>query len=321
MIKQLKATRAARSEPGDLLARVKKHGGKFASRLFLYILLIAIGFVYLYPILKMISQGLMDPFDSASPLVNWIPTKLTFSNFTRAFAVLGGWKTLFVTIGVMLLIAAAQTISSAVIAYGFSKFDFPCKKLLFLLMIACFMLPSQITMLPNYVLFKDYHMLHTILPLFVPSLLGQGIRQSLFILIFYQFYNMAPKSLDEAAFIDGAGILRTFLTINLRMTTPALVVVFVFSFVWNWNETNLSSSYFGDTITTLPLALENFRTRFEQMYPSNYQGTSINNMESLLSRGIQAAGTLLSIVPLVVLYLFIERKLIESIDRSGITGE
>ena len=164
-------------------------------------------------------------------------------------------------------------------------------------------------------------MLHTILPLFVPSLLGQGIRQSLFILIFYQFYNMAPKSLDEAAFIDGAGILRTFLTINLRMTTPALVVVFVFSFVWNWNETNLSSSYFGDTITTLPLALENFRTRFEQMYPSNYQGTSINNMESLLSRGIQAAGTLLSIVPLVVLYLFIERKLIESIDRSGITGE
>ena len=98
-------------------------------------------------------------------------------------------------------------------------------------------------------------MLHTILPLFVPSLLGQGTRQSLFILIFYQFYNMAPKSLDEAAFIDGAGILRTFLTINLRMTTPALVVVFVFSFVWNWNETNLSSSYFGDTITTLPLAL------------------------------------------------------------------
>lgn len=316
-MKQAELTKQAR----QIWHNTKKKRHSFLVKLILYVLLIAVGFVYLYPILKMFSRGMMDPFDSSNPLVNWIPTKLTVSNFTRAFSVLGGWKTLFNTVGVMLLIALAQTMSSAIIAYGFSKFNFPAKKILFLLMVACFMLPSEVTFLPNYVLFRNYGILHTIFTFLIPDLLGQGIRHSLFILIFYQFYNMSPKSLDEAAFIDGAGIFKTFWKINLRMATPAIVVVFVFSFVWNWNETNLSGSYFGDSITTLPLALENFKMRFQQMYPSNNQGTSISNMDSLLSEGIQAAGTLISITPLIILYLFIERKLIESIDRSGITGE
>ena len=290
-------------------------------RIITYILLIAISFVFLYPIFKMFSRSLMGPYDSANPLVDWIPTSLYLSNYVKAYQVLGGYKTILISIGVMLLISVVETMSSAVIAYGFAKFEFRGRMILFVLMLSTFLIPSQVTFLPNYVMFHQYGMLQSIFPLLIPSILGQGIRQALFILIFYQFYRMSPKSLDEAAAIDGAGPLKTFWKINFRMATPALVVVLIFAFVWNWNETNLTSSYFGNEITTLPVALENFVTRFSKLFPSNNQGTNVSNLETQLSEGIQMAGTLISILPLMVLYVFVERKLVESIDRSGITGE
>ena len=291
------------------------------TRLLLYALLFSVGFVYVYPILKMLSASLMDPFDAVNPLVDWIPTKLNVNNYIKAFKTLGGTGTLFVTVGVMMLIALAQTLSSAVIAYGFAKFKFRGRNIFFVLMIATFILPNQVTFLPNYVMFKNYGMLHTIMPFLIPSLLGQGVRHAMFILIFYQFYRMSPKALDEAAAIDGAGIVKTFLSINLRMAEPAIMVVYVFSFVWNWNETYLAGSYFGDSIRTLPLALEGFKLRFQQLFPSNFQGTNITTLDTLFSQGIQMAGTILSIAPLILMYVLIERRLIESIDHTGITGE
>ncbi|HJD23142.1 MAG TPA: carbohydrate ABC transporter permease [Firmicutes bacterium] len=290
-------------------------------RIVTYILLIAISFVFLYPILKMLSRSLMGPYDSANPLVDWIPTSLYLSNFSRAYQVLGGYKTILVSIGVMLLIAVVETLSSAVIAYGFAKFEFRGRMILFVLMLSTFLIPSQITFLPNYVMFNKYGMLQSIFPILIPSIFGQGIRQALFILIFYQFYRMSPPSLDEAASIDGAGPLKIFWKINFCMATPALVVVLIFAFVWNWNETNLTSSYFGNEITTLPVALDNFVTRYSMLFPSNNQGTNVSNLETQLSEGIQMAGTLISILPLMLLYVLVERKLVESIDRSGITGE
>ena len=290
-------------------------------RIVTYVLLIAISFVFLYPIFKMLSRSLMGPYDSANPLVDWVPTALYTSNYVKAYQLLGGFKTRLTSIGVMLLIAVVETMSSAVIAYGFAKFEFRGRMILFVLMLSTFLIPSQVTFLPNYVMFNKYEMLQSIFPILLPSIFGQGIRQALFILIFYQFYRMSPKSLDEAAAIDGAGPLKTFWQINFRMATPALVVVLVFAFVWNWNETNLTSSYFGNEITTLPVALENFVTRFAKLFPSNNQGTNVSNLETQLSEGIQMAGTLISILPLMLLYVFVERKLVESIDRSGITGE
>ena len=169
-------------------------------RIVTYILLIAISFVFLYPILKMLSRSLMGPYDSANPLVDWIPTSLYLSNFSRAYQVLGGYKTILVSIGVMLLIAVVETLSSAVIAYGFAKFEFRGRMILFVLMLSTFLIPSQITFLPNYVMFNKYGMLQSIFPILIPSIFGQGIRQALFILIFYQFYRCFHDPFKGAVF-------------------------------------------------------------------------------------------------------------------------
>lgn len=285
------------------------------GRCALYIALISAGFVFLYPLLVMLSSSFKDLYDLSNSMVNWIPTKLSFVNYSRAFTVLGGSKVVIQTIGIMLIVAVGQTLSSAVIAYGFAKYNFWGKKLFFALMIATFILPQQVTFLPKYVMFHSYNMQGTIWPILLPSLTGQGLKNALFILIYYQFFRMSPKSLDEAAAIDGAGRFRIFAWINMRIATPATVVVFIFSFVWNWNETNVTDSYFGNKLTTLPLALEKFRTTYAQMFPAS------NNPTLDLSEGITMAGTLLSIIPLIILYVIVERKLIESIDKSGITGE
>ncbi|HBM79752.1 MAG: carbohydrate ABC transporter permease [Clostridiales bacterium] len=287
------------------------------EKILLYSLLFAIGFVFLYPIFVMLSTSMKSVYDIANPLVNWIPMGFNAENYIRAFKVLGGFKTIYVTVGSMTLIAVAQTSSSAVIAYGFAKYDFPLKKVFFAIMLATFILPDQVTFLPKYIMFNSYGMRETILPFLLPSALGQGIKNAIFILIFYQFFKMMPKALDEAAAIDGAGHLKTFLTIDMRMATPAIVVVFIFSLVWNWNETYLADSYFGEKLVTLPLAVLRFKKFYETMFPAS---AGVNPLLKL-NQGIIMAGTLISLIPLIIIYAIVERRLVESIDSTGITGE
>ena len=282
----------------------------------LYCVLIFVSFVFLYPILIMISGSSMDIFDLANPLVRWIPFRINTYNYIRAYAALGGIGTFFESMAVVLSFAVAQTVSSAIIGYGLAKYQFWGHKLVLALILATFILPPQTTFLARYVWFSQMGMLFTILPILLPSLFGQGLNSAIFILIFYQFFRMSPKSLDEAAFIDGAGHMTTFLRINMRMATPAIIVVFIFSFVWNWNETTISGSYFGTAVTTLPLALTRFVQSFTLMFPEAAQNPMLR-----INEGIQMAGTLIAIAPLVILYVIIERHLIESLDRAGITGE
>lgn len=294
----------------------KKEYGLFVH-LFLYLLMIGIGFVFLYPLLVMFVESLKDVYDIINPLVKWIPTKIYFYNFIRAWNVLGGFKVLLTSSAYMLLIAACQMLSSALIGYGFAKFDFMFKKPLFVLMICTFIIPEQVTFMPKYILFKSYGMLRTIFPFLVPALFGQGIKSAIFILIFYQFFKMLPRSLDEAAQIDGAGFLKIFARINLPLAVPAIVVVFVFSFVWHWNETYLADLYFETAVRTFPLTLQKFTEYFAKLYPVSESANPLLRM----NESVRMAGTLLCVAPLIVLYVFLERYLIENIDKVGITGE
>lgn len=296
-----------------------RNSGNFAALAVLYALLIGIGFVFIFPLLVMLSASLKDGYDLINPLVNWIPTKIYSANFARAWQVLGSFRTVFRTISFAFAAAAAQTLAAALVGYGFAKYKFPLKNALFLVMIATFIIPDQVTFLSRYLQFKDYGMLETVYPLLIPPLFGQGMKQTVFNLIFYQFFRMSPKALDEAAEVDGAGFLRVFGIINIPLALPGILVVFVFSFVWHWNETYLTSLYFADTFRTMPLALAKFRESFERMFP-NF-GSNATNPLLRVNEGVTMAATLICIVPLVILYSFVERRLIESIDQAGITGE
>ncbi|MGG4489484.1 carbohydrate ABC transporter permease [Metabacillus idriensis] len=285
-------------------------------KLLTYGLLIGIGFVYLYPLLYMGSFSFKSLDDLLNPLVNWIPTELYLGNYEKANEVLNFFSILLETLYVTVLPALAQTAVAAVIGYGFARFEFKGKKVLFVLVLATFIIPPQVTLIPRYIFFNELNILGSLQAFLLPAAFGQGLNSAIFILIFYQFFRMVPKALEEAAQIDGAGHLRIFLTIALPMAVPAVIISFLFSFVWYWNETYLAAIYFGDQLTTLPLQLQKFVATFQKMFPAE-MGLSGNQ----LNEGIKMAGTVLSILPLLIVYFITQRWFVEGVDRSGITGE
>lgn len=281
----------------------------------IYILLVAIGFVYLYPVLYMGVTSLMPLEDLISTSVQWVPTYLNLENYRRATQVLNFWPTLGSTALIAGLPTLAQVVSTALIGYGFARYTFPLKSLLFVLMLSTFIIPPQVTMIPTYILFRNYGLLGSLNTFVYPALLGQGLKSAIFILIFYQFFRQIPLTLEEAAQIDGAGHVGIFMRIALPLARPAILVVFLFSFVWYWNETYLAGLYFGNQMATLQLQLQRFSDAYLRMYPAG------ENVSNHLNEGIKLAGTLLSIAPVMVLYLFLQRWFVESVDRTGITGE
>ncbi|MCA1319671.1 carbohydrate ABC transporter permease [Bacillus tianshenii] len=292
---------------------VKGNDG-FLYKLFIYGLLVGIGFVYLYPLLYMTSYSLKSLDDILNPLVNWLPTQLYLDNYEAAYSVLKFIPTLLETLYVTAIPAIVQTAICAVIGYGFARFDFPFKRTMFVLVLSTFIIPPQVTVIPRYVFFNELGILGSIQSFLFPALLGQGINSAIFILIFYQFFKMLPKALEEAAQLDGAGFLRIFFTIALPMAGPAIIISFLFSFVWYWNETYLASIYFGNALTTLPLELQKFVATYQQMFPQEGDSSEINE-------GIKMAGTVMTILPMLLVYLVTQRWFVEGVDRSGIAGE
>ena len=295
-------------------------GGNGRSGIFTYILiytlLIGIGFVYVYPLIYMIANSLMTPADLVDPTVGWLPTEVYWGNFARAVQVLDYGKSLLTSVLASLIPAVLQTISTAFIAYGLARFAFPLKKLWFVFLVASFIIPVQVTLIPNYVWFKTHLLTGNLLSTMLPAIFGQGIKSPLFILIFYQFYISYPKALDEAAAIDGAGRFRTFVRIAIPMTASSVLVTFLFSFIWYWNETTRAGMFFEGKIQTLPLQLQNFVDSYSKLFPVN-EFSTVNR----LNESIRLAGTLLTIAPLLILYIILQRKFIEGIERTGMTGE
>jgi multiple sugar transport system permease protein len=285
-------------------------------KVLIYGLLVGIGFVYLYPLLYMGVYSFKSLDDLLNPLVNWIPTQFYTGNYEQANQVLNFFSTLMETLYVTVLPALAQTAVAAVIGYGLARFEFKGKKIVFVLVLATFIIPPQVTLIPRYIFFNELNILGSLKAFMFPAMFGQGLNSAIFILIFYQFFRAVPKALEEAAQLDGAGHFRIFLTIALPMATPAIIISFLFSFVWYWNETYLAAIYFGDALTTLPLQLQKFVATYQKMFPAE-----MGLGENQLNEGIKMAGTVLSILPLLIVYFITQRWFVEGVDRSGITGE
>lgn len=296
-----------------LLGNGDKKG--FLQCLFSYAMLVLFGFVYVYPMLYMIGYSLMSPSDVVSPNVNYLPTAWYFQNYAEAAKVLNLFPTLVQTLIVAVVPSVFQTVSCCLVAYGLARFRFPGKKILFGLILLTFIVPSQLTMLPQLLIYANLKITDTILSFIVPAALGQGIKSAVFILIFYQFFRSIPDSVVEAAKIDGANALQVFFKIGLPAAFPAVLLSFLLSIVWYYNETVLSSIYFGGSMTTLPLELSKFQATYEKLF-----GTVATTGKSV-NEAIYMAGTVLCILPLLVIYFFTQKYFIDGIDKAGITGE
>lgn len=293
--------------------------------LFRYVLLTAIAFVFVYPILYMVSLSLMPEKDLMDVSVRWLPSSLTLTHYRHAWTVLNYSKNLPMTLCLVFVTAALQTASTALVGYGFARFDFPLKKLWMGILLLSYLLPTQVTALPNYVLFQQLRLSDgSIKPFVVTCLLGQGLNSGLCVLIFYSFHRQAPRSLLEAAEIDGASALRTFISIAMPMAMAGVIVVSVFTVIWYWNELYIVETYIGyqstgydnkDQLTTLMLQM----ARFGQAY--EIRGSNAIDSPDKLNAAKSMAGTMLTVLPLLIMYAFVQKKFVSSIDSAGITGE
>jgi multiple sugar transport system permease protein len=279
-------------------------------------LLIAIGFVYLYPLLFMFVTSLKSPEDLLNPMVQWIPTEIYTGNYTKAYRVLDYPHVLASSVLISVLPSIIQAVVCSFVGYGLARFRFWGKNLLFILILATFIIPAQNTAIPQMLTYRELGLLGDIKALILPALLGQGYKSAIFILIFYQTFISLPKALEEAARLDGATNLQIFTRIALPTAVPAYLISVIFSTVWYWNETYLTVIYLEGGVQSLPMQLAKFVQAYENLYPP---GTV--NIFDRLNEAVKLSGTFLNILPLLLMYFVLQKWFVESVERSGIAGE
>ncbi len=282
----------------------------------LYAVLTAIGFVYLYPLLYMAVTSFKSPDDLLNPMVQWVPTQLYLGNYLKAYRVLDYPNTLLATVLMSVVPTLVQVWACALVGYGLARYRFWGKSLLFLFILATFIIPPQDTVIPQMLTYRRLGLLGHQLALIIPAAFGQGFKSAIFILIFYQNFISLPRALEESARLDGASDFGIFTRIALPGAVPAFIVSIIFSVVWYWNETYLTTIFLEGGLQTLPMQLAKFAQAYENLYPSG-----MVNIFDRLNEAVKMSGTFLTILPLLVMYFVLQRWFVESIERSGLAGE
>jgi multiple sugar transport system permease protein len=278
-----------------------------------YALLLIFGFVFIYPIVYMILKSFMPQGDIFNPYVHLIPSRFVLDNYKLLFDKINFFEGIGQSILLTFTSAALQVISCGLMGYGLSRFDFKLKKLYIALVIISFVIPSQVLMIPTYLGYSELGLIGSKLSFFLPAAFGQGLKSSIFILIFYNFFNTIPRVLDEAAQIDGASSLQIFLRIAIPLSIPAVILTMIFSVVWYWNESYLTTLYIGEA-KTLPIQMASVLSTMENMANKDPNAAMVNIP-------FKMAANFVTIVPLLIFYSILQKQFVESVDKSGITGE
>ncbi|GAK42147.1 sugar ABC transporter permease protein [Paenibacillus sp. TCA20] len=278
---------------------------------FLYVILIDTAYIYLNPIIYMITSMIKDAVDLVDPAVTWVPRVLYFGMLQDAWEMLQYPKALTISLSLSTGIAVFQTISCAIAGYAFARLDIPLKNFWFFCLLLTFIVPPQLTVLPKLIAASQLGLLESYVPLVLPALFGQGVKGALFVIIYRQFFAKQPKELEEAAMMDGANPLKVFFRVMLPLARPAIVVVFLFSFVWNWNDF-YTPSIFLHGMEDQPLSVgvasitNEINMRAEEIGPSIYD------------EPMKMAASFLMIMPPLILYIFAQRWFVEGVDRTGL---
>ena len=298
---------------------------KFVFKVLMYMLIIGLAFIFVYPFLYMISNSLMSNADLNSSSVKWLPTELKFENFAVAVDIMHPYRYAMNSFLVTAAASVGHVFACSFIAYGFARFNFPGKKILFACVILAFIVPVQTIIIPMFLTYSRLQWLNTYLPLILPTFFGFGLKGALFIFIFRQFFLTLPRDLESAAKIDGCGFLRTFWKIVFPLTQSTLVVVLVLSVVWHWNDFYEVGFYITKPqMDFLPSRLNSIIAAASA--PAEQQQELLRNLgladgEDILNNAVVMAGALFITAPVLIFFGFAQRKFMQGIERSGITGE
>lgn len=295
------------------------------------VIIIGICFTILKPLILKVCVSFMGESDLYDASVKYVAKHFTWNNYGLALSGMEYWTVLGRTILLSAGVAVVQLIACLLTAYGFARFRFPFKKILFACVIFTLIVPPQVIMLPLFMKYRFFdvfgifeaitgssiNLIDTYWPFFIQACTTMGVRNGLYIYMLRQFFKGMPKELEEAAYVDGCGKLRTFVQIMMPSAVPMMVTVFLFGFVWQWTDSFYTSLYLNQT-KVMSTALSSLAVNVYQQY-EGYGGTMTFISPGFVSM-INNTGTVLAIIPLIILYVICQRYFVEGIERSGIVG-
>lgn len=289
------------------------------------VLLFGLSFIILFPTIQQISMALRAPEDVNNPAVIWIPLNWSLMNVKIAAVVLDYKDALINTIKLSFISMVLQIVSTSLAGYAFSRLKFRGSNILFIFVVLTIIIPPQALSLQQYLYFKDLGLIGSELSIYLMSGLGMGIRSGIFIYIFRQFFRGLPKELEESAMIDGAGVFRTFWSVMLPNARGALITVGLFAFVWQWNDAYYVKIFEVST-AEFPLLTMCLINAAEGMYAALFYTGGLDLIgqdvweNPLFLALISNVAALLMMLPLLIMYLFVQKQFVESIERTGIVG-
>lgn len=290
------------------------------------VIIFGLSFVILYPILYMISTSLRPQSEMNDPSIMWIPKTIRMENFVEVWNAINYPSTLWNTLILNIVSSLLQVGTCALTGYGFARFKFKGKNFFFALVLLQIIVPVQIILIPQYSQFRYFdifglfnallgdsiNLVGTNFSMYIPALMCNGIRAGLFIYLFRQFFRGLPKELEDAAYLDGCGPFKTFISVMIPNAASSFLTVFIFSIVWYWNDYYVSSMYFNDP-NTIALKINSISVIIS-MYLDNQVGIATDYVVWM------EAACLLAIAPIVIMYIFLQKYFTEGIARAGLAN-
>ncbi|MBR5515011.1 MAG: carbohydrate ABC transporter permease [Clostridia bacterium] len=291
-----------------------------------FLLLLGISYVILMPFFTKISSSFMSAQDFGDVTVKLVPRYPTLDTYIAVIKDNNYFGALFNTVLLSLMCAFIQTFISSIIGYGFAKFKFKGNKILFAIVILTMIVPHKTLQFSMFMRFTYFDLLgmfnalgfipmptinmtNTFFPLALLSLTGLGFKNGLYIFMMRQYFKGVPDELEESAYLDGYGPFKTFFKIIIPLSVPMLITIFLFSFSWQWTDNFYTKLFFPSVNTTLMPSIVTMPNSLDiTLAPSMFQAAVSN------------AAAMLIITPLIIIYLFCQRYMVEGIERSGITG-
>ena len=285
-----------------------------------YVILVDLAFVFLYPFLYMLVTSIKSPVDLSDVTVRWIPRSVHMQNYAKAWIALDYLKHLKNSVLVVGLSTAGHVLSCSFIGYGFARHRFPGRNVFFLFVILSLIIPVQVIIVPLYIQYSKMGWLDSYLPMVVPTFFGFGLRGGLFVFVFRQFFRGLPYELEDAARIDGCGSVRTYWSIVLPISGAAVVVTIVLAMTWHWNDYYEPVIYLlgSPQKRMLPAILPSLYELISGMDPEEL-GIAEEEIEEMFNRGFVMAATALAMAPMLAAYMVLQRRFMVGVSRTGLT--
>ena len=313
--------------------------------LFRFVLMVGICYIILFPFISKVAGSFMAPSDFVDPSVRIIPKSFTVELY-RAIIVENGYFSAFLnTLLLSVSTALLQTLVSCLIGYGLAKFKFKGNKILFFLVILTMVIPHKTIQQAMGLHFRFFdlggliigraeqlpdipgllslvtggslsiNLLDSFWPMLILSITGLAFKNGLYIFMMRQFFHGVPDELEESAYVDGSGVFRTFFQIILPLSIPMMVTIFLFAFSWQWTDAFYTNLFFtSGTIKLMPDLIKTIPESVIANADLYYAGKTL-----YLNAYSNTAG-LMIIIPLVIVYLFCQKSLVQGIERSGLVG-